>query len=68
MLSAFRFAYWIGLILILALLVFEHILARRRDPISINAAFFKLNATISVILLVVVAVEIVFPWFRLRWY
>lgn len=67
-LSAFRFAYWIGLFLILALLVFEHILARRRDPISINAAFFKLNAIISIILLVVVAVEIVFPWFRLRWY
>ena len=43
-------------------------LARRRDPVSINLAFFNLNAAISVILLVVVAVEVVFPWFRLRWY
>ncbi len=67
-LCAFRFAYWVGQILILSLLVFEHILARKRDPISVNTAFFKLNATISIIFLVVVGVEIVFPWFRLRWY
>ena len=67
-LSAFRFAYWIGLLLILGLLLMEHILARRRDPASINAAFFKLNAAISLIFLVVVAVEVIFPWFRLRWY
>jgi 4-hydroxybenzoate polyprenyltransferase len=68
LLSAFRFAYWIGLVLILLLLLFEHFLARKRDPVSINAAFFKLNASISLIFLVVVAVEVVFPWFRLRWY
>lgn len=67
-LSAFRFAYWIGLVLILGLLVFEHQLARKRDPVSVNNAFFKLNAAISLIFLVVVTVEIVFPWFRLRWY
>ncbi len=67
-LCAFRFAYWVGLFLILALLVFEHFLARRRDPVSINTAFFKLNASISLILLVVVVVEVAFPWFRLRWY
>jgi len=68
MLCAFRFSYWIGLLLILGLLLFEHFLARKRDPVSINLAFFNLNAAISVILLVVVAVEVVFPWFRLRWY
>ena len=67
-LCAFRFSYWIGLLLILGLLLFEHFLARKRDPVSINLAFFNLNAAISVILLVVVAVEVVFPWFRLRWY
>lgn len=67
-LSGFRFVYWVGLVLILALLVFEHFLARRRDPESVNAAFFQLNAAISIILLVVIGVEIVFPWFRLRWY
>lgn len=68
LLCAFRFAYWIGLALILGLLLMEHLLARRRDPVSINAAFFKLNAAVSLIFLVIVAVEVVFPWFRLRWY
>ncbi len=67
-LCGFRFSYWIGLLLFLGLLLFEHFLARKRDPVSINLAFFNLNAAISVILLVVVAVEVVFPWFRLRWY
>ena len=67
-LSAFRFAYWLGLVLILGLLLMEHTLARRRDPASVNVAFFKLNAAVSLIFLVVVAVEVVFPWFRLRWY
>lgn len=67
-LCGFRFSYWIGLLLILGLLLFEHFLARKRDPVSINLAFFNLNAAISVILLVVVAVEVVVPWFRLRWY
>lgn len=67
-LCAFRFAYWIGLVFILGLLLFEHSLARRRDPASVNAAFFKLNGAISLIFLVVVTVEVIFPWFRLRWY
>ncbi|MBX3731271.1 MAG: putative 4-hydroxybenzoate polyprenyltransferase [Verrucomicrobiae bacterium] len=68
LLCGFRFAYWIGLVLILALLLLEHLLARRKDPASVNAAFFKLNASISLIFVVVVAVEVLFPWFRLRWY
>ena len=58
----------IGLIVILGLLVTEHILARRRDLRWVNAAFFKLNAVISMLFLAVTAVEVVFPWFRLRWY
>lgn len=67
-LNGFRLAYWLGLTVILGLLVMEHILARRRDIRSINLAFFKLNAVISLLFLGVVAVEVVFPWFRLRWY
>ena len=67
-LSGFRLAYWIGLVLILALLLMEHTLARRRTPEAINIAFFKLNATISLTYLVVVLCEILFPWFRLRVY
>jgi len=67
-LNLFRLAYWLGLVVILGLLVAEHILARRRDVRSINIAFFKLNAVISLLFLAIVAVEVVFPWFKLRWY
>jgi 4-hydroxybenzoate polyprenyltransferase len=67
LISAFRMAYWIGLVLILFLLVFEHMLARRRNPASVNVAFFKLNAVISCVFVAVVAIEVVFPWFRFRW-
>lgn len=67
-LNSFRLAYWLGVVVILGLLVAEHLLARRRDIRSINIAFFKLNAIISLMFLGVVVVEVVFPWFRLRWY
>jgi 4-hydroxybenzoate polyprenyltransferase len=67
-LCKFRLIYWLGIILIAVLLLFEHIYARRRDMRLVNIAFFKLNAVISIVFLVVVAVEVVFPWFRLRWY
>jgi 4-hydroxybenzoate polyprenyltransferase len=68
LLAAFRLAYWLGVTVIGALLVFEHIYARRRDVQSINVAFFKLNGVLSVLFLGIVAVEVVFPWFRLRWF
>jgi 4-hydroxybenzoate polyprenyltransferase len=68
LLNGFRFAYWLGLALILGLLVAEHLLARKRDVRWINVAFFKLNAVISCVFLAVVVIEVVFPWFRLRWY
>lgn len=68
LLNQFRLAYWMGLMVILGLLLMEHLLARRRDVRSINAAFFKLNGTVSLVFLVIVVAEVVFPWFRLRWY
>lgn len=67
-LNLFRLAYWLGSVVILGLLVAEHLLARRRDVRSINLAFFKLNAVISLLFLAIVSVEVVFPWFKLRWY
>lgn len=67
LINGFRLAYWLGATVILGLLVAEHFLARRKTPASVNAAFFKLNAVISCVFVVVVAVEVVFPWFRLRW-
>ncbi|MCX6863293.1 MAG: putative 4-hydroxybenzoate polyprenyltransferase [Verrucomicrobia bacterium] len=66
-LAAFRLAYWLGLMVIGVLLLAEHLLARRRDTRSVNIAFFKLNGTISTLFLSLVAVEVLFPWFRLQW-
>ena len=60
MLSRFRAAYLVGLLFILGSLLFEHWLARRRGLNWINTAFFRLNALISVIFLIVTVAEVVF--------
>lgn len=65
--NKFRLAYWVGLMLILGLLVLEHTLARRRTLRAIQAAFFNLNAVISVVFLALILVEVLFPWVRVRW-
>lgn len=63
----FRFAYLIGWLLIVACLTLEHWVARRRSLNWINVAFFRLNALVGMVFLVVVAVEVVFQGgFRLR--
>jgi len=64
LLAGFRFAYYVGLLFILGCLVLEHWLARRRSLSWINHAFFRLNAVISVVFLVVTLTEIVFPFMR----
>src|SRR6266404_3090069 len=60
LLSRFRVAYLIGLVIILGSLLLEHWLARRRSLKWINTAFFRLNALISVVFLIVTAAEVVF--------
>ncbi len=65
-LAGFRLAYWVGLIFILVCLLMEHWLARRRNLNWINNAFFRLNAVISVVFLIVALVEVVFPFLRFR--
>ena len=65
LLSRFRVAYLVGLLIILASLVLEHWLARLRSLKWINTAFFRLNALISVVFLAVTVCEVVFPGFRL---
>jgi len=63
----FRLAYLIGWIIIAGCLVLEHWIARRRSLNWINVAFFRLNAVVSMVFLVVVAAEVVFKGgFRLR--
>ncbi|MBI2928191.1 MAG: UbiA family prenyltransferase [Verrucomicrobia bacterium] len=64
-LAGFRVAYFIGLVIILLSLLVEHWLARKRSLKWINVAFFRLNALISVVFLVVVVAEVVFPGFRI---
>jgi 4-hydroxybenzoate polyprenyltransferase len=67
LLCHFRIAYLIGWLMILGCLVLEHWIARRRSLNWINVAFFRLNALIGVVFLVVVAAEIIFQGgFKLR--
>src|SRR5205814_861681 len=67
LLSGFRVAYVVGLLIILASLLLEHWLARRRSLNWINTAFFRLNALISSVFLAVTLAEVVFKGgFRLR--
>jgi 4-hydroxybenzoate polyprenyltransferase len=67
LLCRFRIAYLIGWLIILGCLVMEHWIARRRSLNWINLAFFRLNALVGVIFLVVVAAEVIFQGgFKLR--
>jgi 4-hydroxybenzoate polyprenyltransferase len=60
-------AYIIGWLIILGCLVLEHWIARRRSLNWINLAFFRLNALVGAIFLVVVAAEVIFRGgFRMR--
>jgi len=60
-------AFFIGLVVILACLIMEHFIARKRSLGWINNAFFRLNAVISAVFLVVTLAEVVFfDFFRLK--
>jgi 4-hydroxybenzoate polyprenyltransferase len=63
----FRFAYVIGWLVIVCCLALEHWIARRRSLNWINIAFFRLNALVSTVFVVIVAAEVIFQGgFRLR--
>jgi len=67
LLCHFRIAYLIGWLVILGCLALEHWIARRRSLNWINVAFFRLNALVGAVFLVVVAAEVIFQGgFRLR--
>ncbi len=67
LLCRFRVAYTIGWLLIVGCLVLEHWIARRRSLDWINVAFFRLNAVVSSVFLVVVVAEVIFQGgFKLR--
>jgi 4-hydroxybenzoate polyprenyltransferase len=64
-LARFWVAYLVGIGVIGFCLVLEHWLARTRELKWINVAFFRLNALISAVFLVVTVAEVAFPRFRL---
>jgi len=67
LLCQFRLAYLLGWFIIVGCLALEHWIARRRSLNWINLAFFRLNALVSAVFLVVVAAEVIFQGgFRLR--
>ena len=67
LLCQFRIAFLIGWFVIVGCLVLEHWIARRRSLNWINVAFFRLNAVVSLVFLVVTLAEIIFRGgFRLR--
>jgi len=67
LLCQFHFAYNIGWVIIAGCLCLEHWIARRRSLNWINLAFFRLNALVGMVFVVVVATEVVFQGgFRLR--
>jgi len=53
--SGMRWMYYAGLAVIVACLAAQHALARKQDPVSLNVAFFRMNAIISLVFLVAVA-------------
>lgn len=66
LLAGFKIAYIIGIVLIAFSLFVEHFLARRRSMNWVQNAFFRLNALVSLIFLAVTAIEVVFPFFRMK--
>jgi 4-hydroxybenzoate polyprenyltransferase len=67
LLCRFGVAYTIGWIIIVFCIVLEHYIAKRRSLNWINVAFFRLNAVISTVFLVVTLAEVIFRGgFRLR--
>ena len=67
LLCRFRLAYLLGWMIIVGCLVLEHWIARRRSLDWINLAFFRLNAVVSAVFLIVTVAEVVFQGgFRLR--
>lgn len=67
LLCRFRIAFMIGWLIILACLLLEHWIARRRSLNWINVAFFRLNAVVSAVFFVVTVAEVIFQGgFRIR--
>jgi 4-hydroxybenzoate polyprenyltransferase len=51
--------YYFGLATILVCLIAQHVLARKQDPVSLNTAFFRMNAIISAVFLFAVVADVI---------
>jgi 4-hydroxybenzoate polyprenyltransferase len=60
LLCRFRIAYGVGWFIVVGCLVLEHWIARRRNLKWINVAFFRLNAVVSAVFLLVTLIEVAF--------
>ena len=58
LLAAFRLAYWVGMLIIIACVIMEHWIARKRRHNWLQKSFFNLNATISLVFLATVLTEV----------
>ena len=54
----FGWIYWLGVVAVAALLVYEHLLVRPDDLTRVNGAFFNVNAIISLGLFVVGSLDL----------
>ena len=67
LLCGFKLAYGVGWLIIVGCLVLEHWIARRRSLNWVQTAFFRLNAVVSSVFLLVTVAEVVFRGgFRIR--
>jgi hypothetical protein len=67
LLCGFRIAYLIGWFIIVGCLALEHWIARRRSLNWVQTAFFRLNAVVSTVFLLVTLAEVIFRGgFRVR--
>ncbi|MCG3149699.1 MAG: 4-hydroxybenzoate octaprenyltransferase [Verrucomicrobiae bacterium] len=58
LISGLGLPYYAGLTVIAVCLIVQHRLARKQDPVSLNVAFFRMNAVISVVFLAAVVADI----------
>jgi len=58
LIAGLHWAYFAGLVIIGVGLVYEHRLAQRGDPVSVNAAALRVNGVISVVFMVAVIIDV----------
>lgn len=50
-------AYWVGLILVTSMLVYEHSIVKKDDLSRVNAAFFTVNGVVSILVFLTILID-----------